>query len=107
MLVVCGVGATNAAAAAATACCIGESHGSPVAVFNVGRAVSHDSELCTGDVVVATHTIGLDIENPVLGDSIRCALPPPQTPPRSLDNENPVVGDFTGKKLQKTGSKKQ
>ena len=62
-LIVCGVGATNAAAAAATACCIGESHGSPIAVFNVGRAVSHDSELNTGDVVVGTHTIGLDIEN--------------------------------------------
>jgi nucleoside phosphorylase len=61
-VVVCGVGAINAAAAAAAVCCLGASHNSPVAVFNVGRAIGHHEELYTGDVVVGTRTVGLDIE---------------------------------------------
>ena len=62
-LVVCGVGATNAAAAAAAACCAGSSHTSPVAVFNVGRAVGHQrDEYVAGDVVVGIRTVGLDVE---------------------------------------------
>ena len=83
-LVVCGVGATNAAAAAASACCIGESHRSrsPVAVFNVGRAVGHESELFTGDVVVGTHTIGLDIET-----HADCRSPSPGAPSPHSDDD--------------------
>eukprot|EP01043_Picozoa_sp_COSAG02_P003633 COSAG02_NODE_90_length_37755_cov_29.833364_18_plen_561_part_00 len=89
-LVVCGVGATNAAAAAATACCIGECHGSPVAVFNVGRAVSHDSELYTGDVVVGTHTIGLDIESHADCRSPSPGLSPPSDEDPSTERHRSV-----------------
>ena len=60
-LMECGAGAANAAAAAAVCCCGGT--GVPVsALIYVGRsAVDHRRGLRTGDVIIGTHTFGLDL----------------------------------------------